>query len=420
MDRMAKILIAGLSAALAAGTAVAKEQRIGAAAAVVPATAGMSVSGFAVEIIDGSDVFHRQRVVTEAEGRAQLIFLDGSAVTVGPKSEVMLDEFVYDPDARLSGATIKATRGVLRYVGGKISKTVDVQIQTPTATIGIRGGIVVVDIDNGGRTNAYFLYGERMSMTANGVTQVAQRAGSVISFTPGQTPTAPRMATPGEMRDATRGLQANVQPRQPGQPGQQPGQQGQARGAGPVGQGNAMNGGPMAQQPVGQGQPGQGQPGQGQPGQGQLGQNPQPGNGGPVGQGMAPAGGQPGGGVQLASVGGVGPGMLGVGPAPGGAPMQTIGSVNAPTANRGVMAARFDNALSGNFGRMNANNGPRAFPTPNLGNLVRQGPMTNGPRPEFGPRPGQIDRLGPQNLQGTLQPMLMQNGMPPPPPPPPK
>jgi len=231
---------AGLLAAmlLLAAPALASEQRIGAAAAVVPDTSGVSVSGVQIEILDGSEVFRRQRVLTESEGRAQLIFLDGSAITVGPRSDVTLDEFVYDPDSpRLAGATINASRGVLRYVGGKISKTADVAIRTPSATIGIRGGIVVVDIAPDGRTNAYFLYGEHMTVSANGGTEVARRAGSVISHAPGQAPQPARLASPGEMRQALNGLQAGgraqpaaMQPRQAGgnqqqQPPQQQQQQ---------------------------------------------------------------------------------------------------------------------------------------------------------------------------------------------------
>jgi hypothetical protein len=366
----------------AAFAAHADDQRIGAATAVVPATSGTSIGGMSVQIIDGSNVFHRERVVTEAEGRAQLIFLDGSAVTVGPRSEVTLDEFVYDPDRRLAGATINASRGVLRYVGGKISKTVDVKINTPTATIGVRGGIVVVDIEQGGRTNAYFLYGERMSVTSDGATEVAQRPGSIISLAPGRPPTAPRLASPGEMRQALNGLQAPGRP-QPGQPAQvRPGQNQQGQNQ----QGQPQQGGNQARQQPGANQPGQPRQGANQGPNQQPNQQGQPGNAQARGP-MSPAGGQAG---QLGM-----PGNL----------------------DRGALAARSEHNLPPALGGNNSGRGPNNIAPPSIGNFGRVGPPNGagqlGPRPNgpgpggpgFGPRPMPVDGI----------PRLV---LPPPPPPP--
>ena len=390
-----------LAAAFAAN---ASEQRIGAAAAVVPATSGTTVSGMSVQIIDGSNVFHRERVVTEAEGRAQLIFLDGSAVTIGPRSDVTLDEFVYDPDQRLAGATINASRGVLRYVGGKISKTVDVKINTPTATIGVRGGIVVVDIEQGGRTNAYFLYGERMSVTSDGMTEVAQRPGSIISLNPGRPPTAPRLASPGEMRQALNGLQAPGRP-PPGQPGQaRPGQN------------------PQGQNQQGQPQQAGHQPRQ-QPGANQPGQNRQAANQGPNQQsnqqpnqqGPQPAQqGQPG---SAQAHGPMGPGGGQAGPMMAG--QRGPGPLGAPgNLDRGALAARSERNLPPALGGNNSRLGPNHIAPPSIGNFGRVGPPNGGqlrPRPNgpvgpnLGPRPVPVDGI----------PRLVQQGLPPPPPPPP-
>src|SRR5258705_2997756 len=90
-----------------------------------------------------------------------MLFLDGSALTVGPNSDVVLDEFVYDPSTETGKLAVSATRGVLRLVGGKISKTEPVTLRTPTATLGIRGGIAIYD--NG---QASFLFGKSMTVEA--------------------------------------------------------------------------------------------------------------------------------------------------------------------------------------------------------------------------------------------------------------
>ena len=60
--------------------------------------------------------------MTTASGQVQMLFLDESALTIGPNSEIVLDEFIYDPNAETGSLILNATKGVFRVVGGKISK----------------------------------------------------------------------------------------------------------------------------------------------------------------------------------------------------------------------------------------------------------------------------------------------------------
>ena len=57
-------------------------------------------------------------------------------------------------------------RGLLRIVGGKVTKKQPALIRTNSATVGIRGGIGIVQTD-GSQVNATFLYGEEMTVTPN-------------------------------------------------------------------------------------------------------------------------------------------------------------------------------------------------------------------------------------------------------------
>src|SRR5690606_11364257 len=89
----------------------------------------------------GDDVIFEDLLTTDAKGQTQLIFLDKSTLTIGANSSVVIDKFIYDP-ARSSGKmAVSSTKGVLRFVGGALSKKEPVTIKTPAATIGIRGGI---------------------------------------------------------------------------------------------------------------------------------------------------------------------------------------------------------------------------------------------------------------------------------------
>ena len=107
------------------------------------------------------------------------MFLDGSSLTVGPDARLTIDRFVFDPNTKKGELAINASKGVLRLVGGKISKTNAITITTPSSTIGIRGGITIVSVTQV-QTIANFVFGSSMTVTAAGQTQTATRAGSQI------------------------------------------------------------------------------------------------------------------------------------------------------------------------------------------------------------------------------------------------
>ena len=78
-----------------------------------------------------------------------------------------------------------------------ISKNSEVTIKTPSATIGIRGGIATVDVAEGGAARAHFIYGDAMRVTGLGATQIATRSGSEITATPNAPPSPPALRPPG-------------------------------------------------------------------------------------------------------------------------------------------------------------------------------------------------------------------------------
>jgi hypothetical protein len=132
----------------------------------------------------GIDMQANERVSTQTNDRAHLVFLDGTSLTIGPDSVVVLDKYVYDADRKQGEMTLNATRGVFRFVGGAISKSTEVTIKTPSATIGVRGGIVAFTVNETG-TMANFLNGDAMRVTSRGSTQTATRNGSQIAVPAG-------------------------------------------------------------------------------------------------------------------------------------------------------------------------------------------------------------------------------------------
>ena len=143
------------------------QEEIGVAAAVNTTTtdnfydeSGMFEERRLVE--EGYKIIQNRTIETDEKGKAQMILIDGTAFTIGPNSRVVLDKFVYNPDTNDGFLEMQAT-GLLRLVGGKVTKKNAATINTTVATVGIRGGIVIVDSDNES-TSAAFVYGQEMEV----------------------------------------------------------------------------------------------------------------------------------------------------------------------------------------------------------------------------------------------------------------
>ena len=154
----------------------------------------------------GIDVQANELVTTAATDRAHLVFLDGSSLTVGPNARVVIDRFVYDPASNSGDLAINASRGVLRLVGGRISKQKPIVITTPSSTIGVRGGITILTVTPT-ETVANFVYGNSMTVTAGGQTQTATRAGSQVVTAAGGVPGMPSLLKQGGLGAALNQLE---------------------------------------------------------------------------------------------------------------------------------------------------------------------------------------------------------------------
>jgi hypothetical protein len=162
----------------------------------------------------GTDVQANEIISTAADDRAHLVFLDGTTLTIGPSSSMTIDKFVYDPTTQKGELAVNATKGVFRIIGGRISKTSTITVTTPSATMGIRGGIAVFGVtvpsatDSGG-TTSILVYGNSLTVTAGGVTQTITVPGLSVTTPTGGTPGAPTIAVQGSLAAALATLVGN-------------------------------------------------------------------------------------------------------------------------------------------------------------------------------------------------------------------
>src|SRR5262249_909022 len=88
------------------------------------------------------------RISTGANSVAQLMFTDHTTLSVGPRSQVTLDRYVFDPNRGAGEVAVGFAAGAMRFVTGSQAPQ-NYQVRTPAATIGGRGTIIDVLMING-------------------------------------------------------------------------------------------------------------------------------------------------------------------------------------------------------------------------------------------------------------------------------
>ncbi len=182
------------------------EQEVGVAAASTTQSIGFPPLTPEHLLHPGVRIVLDEQVKTDTSGRLQILFLDGTTLTLGSSSDLVIDKYFYDPNSGDGSLVASATKGLFRVIGGKISKKNDISFNTPTAKISIRGGMG--DIRVGSESvSAYFYYGSSMSVTSNGVKREMFRPGFTISTTSGAVPNDPEKSKLTELEALSKQLE---------------------------------------------------------------------------------------------------------------------------------------------------------------------------------------------------------------------
>ena len=161
---------------------VTAQEQIGVASAVNKNTTDLTLEQERKLVAAGYQIIQNHVIETDGIGRAQMLLMDGTSLAVGPNSSVVLDKFVYNP-ITAEGSLEVTAKGLLRIVGGKVTKKQPALIRTNSATVGIRGGIAIVETEEIS-TTAAFIYGTQMTVSpiensSSGIT--LNRAGFLVT-----------------------------------------------------------------------------------------------------------------------------------------------------------------------------------------------------------------------------------------------
>jgi hypothetical protein len=171
-----RILPAFLFAAWAAFAGSALAETVGNVGAV---NQSAEASGRKLSI--GAGVAGGERVTTNADGSAQIVFLDKSTMTIGHGSSVTINKFVYSGNQGVGAQSATLAKGALRFVGGAVSHTEGAKIETPSGSLSVRGGMAYVCLSCEGTLFAT-LYGE--ATLTNGRFTVSIPQGDMVRVRP--------------------------------------------------------------------------------------------------------------------------------------------------------------------------------------------------------------------------------------------
>jgi hypothetical protein len=101
-----------------------------------------------------------QDALRTGQGTAEITFEDHTQVQMTQSAKLIIDEFVYDPaNSDASKLSLKVALGTARYASGQIAKNnpQKVKINTPSATVSVRGTDFTATVDEIGATTVILL-----------------------------------------------------------------------------------------------------------------------------------------------------------------------------------------------------------------------------------------------------------------------
>ena len=108
---------------------------------VISAGIGEIINQDNEKLSTGSKIYFGDTIIVREKSSAQILLLDETALTVGEKSELTMDDFVYDPNTKVGKIVSNIKVGTVRIITGEISNQNpdNLEVKVPTGSVGARG-----------------------------------------------------------------------------------------------------------------------------------------------------------------------------------------------------------------------------------------------------------------------------------------
>ena len=113
------------------------------------------------------------RFETNEKEIQQVLLSDGTSLTLGPGSTMVIESFTYDPQTQSGQLSVRLERGQFRIVGGLLNNTGNIAVQTPSGKLDLDNASVFVEVQSNGVTRASLLHGKSLKMTTNGKSETS-------------------------------------------------------------------------------------------------------------------------------------------------------------------------------------------------------------------------------------------------------
>jgi hypothetical protein len=123
-------------------------ERIGMVKTLEPSASAIR-EGVKVNLAVGSKIFEGDMVVTDTDGMVGITFNDGSMLTLGPDGKVVVDNYLFNLSEKKLTFLSQVLKGTVTFMSGAINKIApgSVRFKTPTATLGLRGTKIIIEVD---------------------------------------------------------------------------------------------------------------------------------------------------------------------------------------------------------------------------------------------------------------------------------
>ena len=131
----------------------------------------------------GDNVRQDELIEVSKDGTGEIRLRDNTQLALGPGSQLLLDEFVYNPDVSGGAIVLNLVRGSFRFITGIAAKPAYV-IRTPTASITVRGTIFDVYVQSSGLSWLLLIEGAIEVCNARDDCRLHDEPGKLILITP--------------------------------------------------------------------------------------------------------------------------------------------------------------------------------------------------------------------------------------------
>ncbi len=130
----------------------------------------------------GMKVASGDSISTDGSGLVQLVFVDETKIAIGPNARMTLDVTMLRGNKKAKNFAVQALGGSFRFISGK-SKKRAYSIQTPTATMAVRGTTFDIWVAPGAQSAMLILQGRVEMCGQNGICQETGRKCNLLATT---------------------------------------------------------------------------------------------------------------------------------------------------------------------------------------------------------------------------------------------